>query len=127
ESPAHFRPGPLERLGLQRFIPLAVRMVMRNLERRPLKALTSIFGIALAVSLMVTGQFSFDALDEIMRLQFRVAQRDDVTVYFNEVRDRSVAYDLAALPGVLRVEAFRGVPVELRAGYRTKKTSILAL
>src|SRR5690606_32040408 len=43
ESPARFRPGPLERMGLQRFIPLAVRMIMRNLERRPLKALMSIF------------------------------------------------------------------------------------
>lgn len=127
ESPARFRPGPLERLGLQRFIPLAVRMILRNLERRPLQALTSILGIALSVSLMVTGQFSFDALEEIMRIQFRLAQRDDITVNFNEVRGRTVAYDLATLPGVLRVETFRTVPVELHAGYRTEKTAIMAL
>lgn len=127
ESPARFKPGPLERLGLQRFIPLPVRMVMRNLERRPLKALMSIFGIALAVSLLVTGQFSFDALDEIVRIQFRTAQRDDVTVNFNEVRGKAVAANLASLPGVLRVEPFRNVPVELHAGHRVKKSAIMAL
>jgi len=127
ESPAHFRPGPLERLGLQRYMPLPVRIILRNLERRPLKAMMSIFGLALAVSLVVTGQFTFDALDEIIRLQFRTAQRDDVTVAFNEVRDRSVAYNLAALPGVLRVEPFRNVAVELKHGHRGKKTAIVGL
>lgn len=127
ESPANFRPGPLERLGLQRFMSLPVRMVLRNLERRPVKAMMSIFGLALAVALVVTGQFTFDSLDEIIRLQFRTAQRDDVTVSFNEVRDRSVVHNLAALPGVLRVEPFRNVAVKLKNGHRSKKTAIVGL
>jgi putative ABC transport system permease protein len=127
EAPAHFKPGPLERIGLQRFMPLPVRMVMRNLERSPLKAMMSILGLALAVSLMVTGQYSFDALNEIIRLQFRTAQRDDVSINFNFPRDKSVVHELANLPGVLRVEPFRALPVELQAGARARKTLIMGL
>lgn len=127
ESPAHFRPGPLERLGLQRFMPLSVRMIMRNLERKPAKALLSILGLAMALSLMITGQYTFDALGEIIRIQFRTAQRDDVTVSFNEVRDISVVHNLASLPGVLRVEPFQSIAVEMRSGHRMKKTAIIGL
>jgi putative ABC transport system permease protein len=127
EAPAHFRPGPLERLGLQRYMPLPVRMVLRNLERNAAKSLLSILGLALAVSLMITGQYTFDALNEIIRLQFRTAQRDDVTLAFNEERDLSVVHNLAALPGVLRVEPYRNLPVKMRFGHRMKKTVILGM
>jgi len=127
ESPPRFKPGPLERLGLQRFVPLAIRMVMRNLERSPAKALLSIFGLALAGALLVTGQFSFDALDEVIRIQFRTAQRDDVMVAFNEARSIDVAHNLASLPGVLRVEPFRNAAVKLKFRHRSKKTVIMGL
>ncbi|HJV82844.1 ABC transporter permease [Noviherbaspirillum sp.] len=127
EAPAHFRPGPLERLGLQRFMPLTVRIIMRNLERNPAKALLSILGLALAVSLMIVGQYTFDALDEIIRIQFRTAQRDDVTVAFNEVRDMSAAHNLASLPGVLRVEPYNSTPVKMRFRHRVKKTAVIGL
>lgn len=127
ESPARFKPGPLERLGLRRFIPMAMRMVLRSLERRPAKAMLSILGLALAVSLMISGQYTFDALEEVIRIQFRTAQRDDVTVRFNLPRDFSVAYNLAALPGVLRVEPFKSSPVKMKFGHRSKKTAIIGL
>lgn len=127
ESPAHFRPGPLERLGLQRFMPLTVRMVMRNLERSPVKSLLSILGLSLALSLVITGQYTFDALNEIIRVQFRLAQRDDVTVAFNEARDISVAYNLTALPGVMRVEPFRSAAVKMQFRHRSRKTAIIAM
>jgi putative ABC transport system permease protein len=127
EAPARFKPGPLERLGLQRWMPLPVRMVLRNLERKPLKSLLSILGLASALALVITGQYTFDALNEIVRLQFRVAQRDDVTVSFNEARDWSVAHNLAALPGVLRVEPYRAMAVTMRYRHHSKKTVVMAL
>ncbi|WP_206668755.1 ABC transporter permease [Lacisediminimonas profundi] len=126
-SPARFRPGPLERLGLQRFLALPVRMVLRNLERSPFKAGLSVLGLALAASLMVTGQYAFDALDEIIRIQFRTAQRDDVAVDFNEVRSVAALQALASLPGVLRVEGYRSAAVRLRSRHHEKKTAILGL
>lgn len=127
EAPARFKPGPLERLGLQRFMPLTVRIIMRNLERNPIKAMLSILGLAFAVSLMITGQYTFDALNEIIRIQFRTAQRDDLSVAFNEVRDMSVVHNLAALPGVIRVEAFNSIPVRMTFRHHAKKTVIIGL
>ncbi len=127
EAPAHFRPGPLERLGLQRYMGLPLRMVIRNLKRNPAKSLLSILGLALAVSLTVTSRFTFDALEEIIRIQFRTAQRDDLTVALNEKRDIDVVRNLASLPGVTRVEPFRSAPVRLRLAHRTKKTVIVGM
>lgn len=127
ELPASFRPGPLERLGLQGLMSLPLRMVLRNLERKPGRSLLSVSALACAVAVTLSGQFAFDALDEIIRIQFRVAQRDDVTVTFNEVRDISAAHLLAALPGVMRIEPFRAAPVRLRYLHREKKTAINAL
>ena len=57
EPPARFRAGFVERLGFHRLVPTSVRIILRNLERRPAKAMVSIFGIALAVSLLVVGFF----------------------------------------------------------------------
>lgn len=127
EAPARFKPGPMERLGMQRFMPLTLRIVMRNLERNPAKSLLSILGLSMAVSLMITGQYTFDALNEIIRIQFRTAQRDDVTVGFNEARDISVVNNLHALPGVLRVEPYNSMPVRMRFGHHAKKTVIIGL
>ena len=127
DMPASFRPGPLERLGLQAFMSLPLRMVLRNLERKPGRTFLSIAALACAVAVTVTGNFAFDALDEIIRVHFRVAQRDDLTVSFNEVRDRSAAHLLAALPGVMRIEPFRAAPVRLRHQHRSRKTVINAL
>lgn len=127
EGPARFRAGPLERMGLQRFMSLPARMVLRNLERNRIKAMLSILGLSLAVALMITGQYTFDALEEIIRLQFRTAQRDDATVGFNEARDVAVAHNIASLPGVLRVEPFRSLPVKMRFRHRAKKTAVIGM
>lgn len=127
EAPARFRPGPLERLGFQRYMSVPLRMVLRNLERKPLKAVLSVLGLAMAASLLVTGQYTFDALNEIIRIQFRTAQRDDLMLSFNEARDISVVHELAALPGVTRVEPFRAASVRLRHFHHAKKTIIFGL
>ena len=127
EGPAQFRPLLLERLGWSAVVPTMLRMVLRNLERRPLKASLSALAIGLATALLVVGQFSFDALDEIIRVQFRHAQRDDVAVDFIEPRSAQAANDLASLPGVLRVEPYRAVPVRMRFGHRDRRGAVLGL
>lgn len=127
EAPARFSPGPLERMGFQRYMGVPLRMVLRNLERKPLKALLSILGLSMAASLLVTGQYTFDALNEVIRIQFRTAQRDDLMLVFNEARDLSVVNHLEALPGVTRVEPYRAASVRLRFKHHAKKTVIFGL
>jgi putative ABC transport system permease protein len=127
EASTHFRPGPLERLGFQRYMTVPLRMVLRNLERNPLKAILSVLGLSMAVSLLVTGQYTFDALNEIIRLQFRTAQRDDLMLIFNEARDIATVHNLAGLPGVVRVEPFRAATVKIHSGHHEKKSVIIGL
>jgi putative ABC transport system permease protein len=127
EPPANFRPGLLERIGLQKLFSPAVRMIVRNIERRKWKAALSILGIALAVAVLVVGRYSFDALDYIIEVHFRTAQREDATIIFNNPRTSRARFDVTHLPGVLRAETFRTVPVRLRFEHRSKRVAILGI
>lgn len=128
EMPAGFRAGFVERLKIHRLVPTSVRIILRNLERRPLKALLSIFGTALATALLVVGFFLyFDTVQRIIDIQFNHVQREDVSVAFHEPRPASVRYDLASLPGVIRVESYRAVPARLRFAHRTRRIALLGL
>jgi putative ABC transport system permease protein len=127
EPPATFRPGLLERIGLQKLLSPATRMIIRNIERRKWKAAISVLGIALAVAILVVGRYSFDALDYIIDVQFRTAQREDATIIFNNPRASQARFDVTHLPGVLRAETFRTVPVRLRFEHRSKRVAILGV
>jgi len=128
EPPAQFRSGILERLGIHRLLPTSVRMILRNLERRPAKAILSVLGIALATGLLVIGFFLYlDTIDRIVLLQFNEVQREDVSLAFYEPRPANVKYDLAHLPGVVRVEPYRAVPARLRFAHRTRRIPLLGL
>lgn len=127
EPPADYRPTVLERLGLQRLISQPARMILRNLERRPVRALLSAVGMALAACILVLGSFSADALDYMMEFQFDAAQRQDMTVSFVEPAADRAARDLGHLPGVVACEPFRSVGVRLRAGPRSRRMAIMGL
>ena len=124
EPPARFGPGILDRLGLGRAVPPAARMILRNVERQPVRSLFSAVGVAFSVAILVVGMFMFDGVDYMMDLQFRVAQREDLSLTFNTPLSASVRHALASLPGVTRVEPFRSVRVRLRAGHRKREVAI---
>ena len=128
EPPARFRAGLIERTGVHKIVPTSVRIILRNLERRPAKAIFSIFGIALAVALLVVGFFLyFDTIERIIEVQFHQVQREDVSVAFNEPRSASVKYDLAHLPGVISVEPYRAVPARIRFQHKSRRTALIGL
>lgn len=127
EPPTRFKAGLLERIGFQSFLSPGTRMIVRSLERNPIKALLSALGIALSVAILIIGRYTGDAIDVLMNLQFEGAQREDVTVTFVEPRPAQAAFDLKALPGVLRVEPFRIVAVKLSHGHRSKRTALTGM
>lgn len=124
EPPPVYRETVLERAGVKRWLSQPARMILRHLTRRPLKAALATLGIAMAVAVMMVGNFQGDAIDYMVNVQFGLAQRDDLTVTFNEPAARRALFELAALPGVERAEPFRGVPVRLRSGHREYRTVI---
>ncbi len=127
EPPASFRATLVERWGLQRWLSPAGRIVLRNLERRPLRASLSTLGIAIAAAILLTGFYLTDAVERLMQVQFQWVQREDVTVVFNEPRPARVETALAQLPGVLRVEGFRSVPARLRHGHDRYRLALTGL
>ncbi|MEW6207307.1 MAG: FtsX-like permease family protein [Acidobacteriota bacterium] len=127
EPPARFRAGMLERIHLQKLFSPAARMIVRNIERRPLKAFLSITGIAFAVAILLVGRYFTDALDHMIEVHFRTIQREDAMVTFNNPRSSSARYDLARLPGVTRSETFRAVPVRLRFEHRWRRVALLGI
>jgi putative ABC transport system permease protein len=127
EPPANYRPTLVERLGLGGLFSPAARMALRNLERQPVKSLLSCLGLSLAVAVLVLGNFMGDSVTYAMETQYRLTQRQDLTVLFVEPTEGRVVHDLAHLPGVRRCESFRSVGVRLRFGARSRRVSVQGL
>ena len=127
EPPPTFRRTLVERLGVERFVPPSARMVLRELERRWLRASLSVVGLSLAVAILVVSPSIVDALDLVLVSQFERAQRQDLTVGFAHPRTRAAIHELERMPGVLRAEPFRVVPVRLRSGHRSERVALTGI
>jgi putative ABC transport system permease protein len=104
-----------------RRLPASLRMIARNLARKPLKAVLSVLGIAFAVGLMVVGRFGLDGASYMMAVQFDQVQRDDVTVLYSEPRPARATLEIARLAGVAQAESFRVIPAWLRHENHAKR------
>src|SRR5688572_3428842 len=120
EPPARYRRSWLERAGLARLLSAPVRMILRNLGRHPVRAGTSVIGIAAAVAMLILGTFFIDSIGVLMDQQFFVIQRQDVTVNFVLPASGRSFYEVERLPGVLHAEPTRAVPARLRLAQRSR-------
>jgi putative ABC transport system permease protein len=107
-SPAVYRPLLSERLGLGWLISQAGRMVIRELERKPLRTLFSAGGIAAAIAILVVGRMSQDAFEQVIDVQFQRAWREDLSVTFHEPVPHRAIGELGHLPGVQRIAGISG-------------------
>jgi len=127
EPPAAYRTTWIERLGLKRFLSQPARIVLRNLQRSPLRTLASVIGIGFSAGLLIIGFFFLDSIDVLMDLQFNHIQRQDLTVSFVQPRSSSAFHEIARLPGVLDTAPARTLAVRLRAGHRSRQTAIVGI
>lgn len=127
EPPASYRPTLMERTGLGVLLSPAGRMIMRNLERRPVKAFLSVVGIAMAVAVLILGSFSEDAIGYLIDFQFRLTQRQDVMLAFSEPVTGGVRREIEKLPGVLQADYFRSVPTRMRARHHHRRVGLMGL
>ena len=123
-SPPRYRKMLLERLGLVHWLSPAARMVIRNMERHPLRVLVTIFGIAISVAVILSGTFWRDAVNYLIYVQFEAVQRADAEVVFNEPMAARVRHEIAHAPGVRETEVSRVVPVRLVSGHLSYRTAI---
>jgi len=125
-APPKYRRSLVDRLRLGRLVGPSAQMVVRELERQPLRAAASSSAIAASVGLLVVAGWYSEGLDALMYTQFHEVMREDVMVTFAEARPRRAVRELAHLPGVLSAEGIRAVPVRFAAGARKRDASIMA-
>jgi putative ABC transport system permease protein len=123
-APAQYRRSIVERLGLTRVVGPAAHMVIRELERRPLRTLLSSLAVAAATGLTVVGGWYYDGVEELFYSQFHDTMREDATVSFISPRPARVLRELEHVPGVLAAEGVRIVPVRFRAGHRYRDAAL---
>ena len=126
-APTAFRRGAVERLPLWSALDQPTRMIVRSLERFPLRAAVTICGLAVSLSLLVGSRFLFDSLDGLVNKVFFDQQRWSDAVAFAEPRDIVAIARTRRLPGVMAAEPTRGAPAEFRLGRHTEKSGITGL
>jgi len=122
-APGNYRRTWLDRAGARHIGP-ALRMILRNMQRRPLRTSMSVAGIAAAVAVVVLGNFFRDAIAFIVDSQFNVAMRSDVILWLAEAGDAAARHEVARLPGVIAVETGRDVPVRFVNGHLSHRGAI---
>jgi putative ABC transport system permease protein len=126
-TPTRFQTGWLEQSGLQRLLPQVMRMLVRQIQRQPMKSLSTVFGISMALAIMILGSFSLDAIRYLIWFQFDFSQRQDLTVIFNQAVDRRVMGELKSMPGVLEAQSLHAIPMEILFENVSRKISVVAL
>jgi putative ABC transport system permease protein len=127
EAPMRFGTSLVDRLKLLRAVSPPVRMILRSLQRTPLRTVMSVLAMSMAGMILVSAQFSFDALESMLDVQFGAAQSDDATIALHEVRGDEALHAIARLPGVVRVEPIRAVPVRIVAGHHSRRLTLVGL
>lgn len=125
--PRAYRQGWLDRLLPGRAVDQASRMIVRNLERFPLRAGLTALGLAAGLALLIGAQFVFGSLDHIIDQAYFQSQRWSDSIAFAEARGERAVSEARRLPGVFGAEPVRVLPVRVMAGGRTELTRLTGL
>jgi putative ABC transport system permease protein len=119
-APARYRRGILDRVGLGTLAGPSGLMVLREIQRRPLRTLLSSAGLAGAIALMILGRFGWDSILSYFEHTFQREQRQDLTVLFARPMAPRVVGQLRRMPGVVAAEGLRAAPIRVRYGHRMR-------
>ena len=126
-APPRFRPLLIERIGLQRLLTPAQRMVLRNLERRPVRAVLAALGVGLGLSVLLVGLNIMASVRALIDRQFRELQREDITVSFHSDRPWRAVSEVARIDGITWVDPLRIVPVRLVHAQHQRRVALTAV
>ncbi|WAT18607.1 ABC transporter permease [Aurantiacibacter sp. MUD11] len=122
--PPVYRSGMLEKFGTWGGFSAIGHMIARHIARWPWRSAITVLGVSLSLALLFATLQFMDSSRTMLDSYFFRAQRQDMTVTFTEPRNEDVLYELEQLPGVLRAEPVRGVPVKLSFTNRMERTAI---
>lgn len=121
EPPANFRPSLAESAGLAKQFPVSLRMALRNIERRPARAILTAAALALATGILIVPTALRDGINYVLDYQWDIVQRHTVFVSLIEPGPWHALAEFSHLPGVILAEPVRNAPVEMRAGNHKRR------
>ena len=123
-TPPRYRQVRVENTRVGRALSPAGQMILRNVTRSPMRSVTTVVGISMALGVLAALLSMFDAIDVIADLQFNHVSREDVSVYFDATRSEDALTELGHLPGVLRVEPIRVVSARVAREQRERRVAL---
>jgi putative ABC transport system permease protein len=127
EPPANYRPALVERTGIAHVLSHTFRIAVRNLERKPVQALFTVAGLALATGILIVPNSFRDGVQEVLDFQWDVVQRQDVGIGLVEPASARVQHLFRQLPGVVAVEPYRQAAVRVHFGHHRRQLAIQGL
>ncbi len=127
EPPANYRPALVERTGIGHLLSHTFRIAVRNIERRPMQAIFTIAGLALATGILIVPNAFRDGVSQVLDFQWDVVQRQDLSVGLVEPGSADIRDLFAQLPGVLALEPVRAALVRVSFGHSSRQLSIVGL
>jgi putative ABC transport system permease protein len=123
--PASFRSSNGLFGALARRLDAKSRIILRRIVRFPRRSATTVFGVSLAIALLVVARTFPAVMDRLLDLHFSQANRQDVTLSFIDARSAAVLNVIERLPGVIYAEPARIDSVILRRGGRDVEEALI--
>lgn len=127
EPPANYRPALVERTGIAHWLSHTFRIAVRNIERKPMQALFTVAGLALATGILIVPNAFRDGVTEVMDFQWDVIQHQDLTMGLVEPGHARLLHQFRNLPGVRTVEPLRYAFARISYGHKRRQLSIQGL
>lgn len=127
EPPANYRPALVERTGIGHVLSHTFRIAVRNIERKPMQALFTVAGLAMATGILVVPSAFRDGVSRVMDFEWDMVQRQDLTLGLTEPGSDRVRHEFRHLPGVLTVEPTRTAFVRVSYGHHRRQLGIQGL
>lgn len=126
-APARFHRTLLDRMHLGALLSAPVRMVVRELERRPLRTALTVLGIASSVAIIIAGTWWNGAFSNLVDHEMFRRDRADVLIALNEPREIAGLEAIRRMPGVLLAEGSRTVAVRLKHDAHQYRTVVMGI
>lgn len=126
-SPELYHKSLVDNANIKNWLDQPTRIALRQIIRKPLRALFTVIGISFAVGLMVMALQWVDAIKYLGTSYFNDAQRQDMTMAFYQNQQQETLLQVKRLPGVIEAEPLRYVSVEFINGTKSHRGVITGI
>lgn len=92
------------------------RMTLRSIGRNKARFLVTVFGVAGAVAVLLTGFFNGDAVSYMMYRHYQVDNKYDYCLRFSDMQTYREHCFVGSIPGIERAEPILEIPVKILYG-----------